>query len=140
MSHVNKPIPGWVYILIGIAIIAYSKFIELKSKSNLLIFVILGGLFIGWGIVREFIPRFKVNSSKKELVGPPVHKPVYQSTQTHPGGGQAQGISPHQSAHVQPAQQYASHPYTPTHKRCVRCHTINAGAAKFCHNCGYQFY
>lgn len=140
MAHANKPIPGWIYIIIGIAIIAYSKFIESRTKSNLIAFVVIGGLFIVWGIIREFVPRLKARSAKKVLVGPPAHTPEHQSTHTHPAGTQAQGISPHQSAHVQPSQQYSSHPYSAQHKRCIRCHTINAGGAKFCHNCAFQFY
>ena len=137
----KSQLPGWSFIIVGIIIIAYSKFIESKVKANLLLFVIAGALFILYGAYKEFILRLKVKPAVKETVGPPrPNTPEHHSTHLHPAGNVQHGVSPHVShPHVQQSQ-FQSHPYSAQHKRCPRCHSINAGQARFCHNCGYQFF
>ncbi len=145
MSGAHKSsmtIPGWIYIILGIAFIAYSKFIQSKAAAgkSLMIFFIIGGAFIVWGVLREIVPRLRSRPNKKELVGPPHTPAQHQSTQLHPAGQQQHGVSSHAShQHVQP-QQYPSHPYQPIHKACPRCHQNTSGSAKFCHSCGFQFF
>lgn len=147
MNEGKRPIAGWAWMLIGIAVIAYTKLIEWKTSNrvqgpaHLTLFFWIGVIFIAYGALREFLPRIRARPAKKELVGPPQQQMAqHHSTHLHPGGHQHHGVSPlatHQ--HVQ-SSQHPSHPYTPLHKPCPRCHQTTAGKSRFCHNCGHQFF
>jgi hypothetical protein len=143
----SRPLPGWVWILVGLAIMAYSKFIEAKTAkgpdpANLFLFFWIGIVFILYGAYREFVPRLRAKKPEKELVGPPPHKPVVASHPQHAASQHASHahVASQQSthAHVKP-HPHPSHPYQPQHKQCPRCHTLTAGSGRFCHHCGYQF-
>jgi len=141
MENGKTRIAGWAWMLIGLAVMAYSKFIESRADAKLVLFFWVGVAFILFGAYKEFVPRLRGRQRKKELVGP-VHQPrePEHTTHLHPAGHQHHGISPlatHQ--HVQ-STLHPSHPYTPLHKPCPRCHQFTAGKARFCHNCGHRFF
>jgi hypothetical protein len=126
----NK-IPGWAYMIAGIAIMAYTKFIQSRQPTTKIAFFFWVGLaFVVFGIIREVAPRLKPKAKSAEQVGPPVQRPHHQ----------AAPVIPHMThQHVNPTQ-HPSHPYQPNYKQCPRCHQLTHGQGRFCHNCGHQFY
>jgi hypothetical protein len=139
----GKKLPGWAFMLVGLAIMGYTKFIQLKQPTAKIgIFFWVGIAFLVFGLLREFVPRILTKKPKKELVGPPPGTAAMRAqTQPLPTHHPAQhAVPPHAThQHVTP-QQYPSHPYQPQHKQCPRCHQLTHGTAKFCHSCGHQFY
>jgi hypothetical protein len=142
MNEGRKRIAGWAWILVGIGIIAYSKFIESRQPTaKLSLFFWLGIAFVVFGALKEFIPRLMRKNHRKELVGPPQQRAEQEyNTHLHPAGHQQHNVSPHAThQHVQ-ASPHPSHPYEPLHKPCPRCHQMTSGKARYCHNCGHQFF
>lgn len=128
----KKPLPGWLWMISGLVIIAYTKFIQArKPESKIGLFFWIGIAFIVYGILREFVPRMMSRRAKKERQGPPPHV-VHNYLRP-------QGTSHRTHQHTAP-QQHPSHPYEPMHKQCPRCHVLTHGQGRFCHNCGHQFY
>ncbi|HIH23995.1 TPA: hypothetical protein HA251_03100 [Candidatus Woesearchaeota archaeon] len=141
MDDGKRRIAGWAWMLVGVGVVAYSAFIESRTEKNLAFFFWIGIAFVVWGALQEFIPRLKARPRRKELVGPPsTHNDPEHTSHLHPAGRQHHGVSPlatHQ--HTQPAT-HPSHPYTPLHKQCPRCHQVTHGKSRFCHLCGHQFF
>ena len=76
-------IPGWIYIIIGVAIAIYSKLLVKETGANpfLNIFFYIGVAFIAVGLVKTIFKR----SKKDKPVNEP-HTPVQQKqTQNTPG-------------------------------------------------------
>jgi uncharacterized paraquat-inducible protein A len=133
MEVEKKRLPGWAWMVAGLLIIAYTKFIQAKNpEAQIGIFFWVGIAFIMWGALREFLPRIMKKKVKREAVGPPPHHTTH-----HHLNPQVSQHATHQ--HTSP-QQHPSHPYQPAHKQCPRCHKLTYGQGKFCHNCGHQFY
>jgi hypothetical protein len=131
----TKPIPGWAYMIVGLAIMGYTKFIQSRTPASKIgLFFWVGLAFLTFGLLREFVPRLMAKKVKKDPAGPPQQA---SHLQAHP---HKFNQSPHVThPHLQP-QQHPSHPYQPQHKQCPRCHQLTHGQGKFCHNCGHQFF
>jgi hypothetical protein len=123
---------GWIYIVVGTAVIAYSKYIESKTASSLGFFTLLGFGFLLYGLYLEYITRTKkVPSPQKH---PHRHKPL-----TQPAQGQRQH-SPHKThQHVQQKPR-PHHPHTPPYKTCPTCHRKNPLHQQHCTHCRHTFY
>jgi hypothetical protein len=134
-------LPGWSFLLVGVALIAYSKFIEAKSGANLAIFFWIGVGFLAFGAYREFIPRLRKKPIvPRSTVGPPPQRTEPVHDHRHPAGHHVAGQSPHAThAHVAPTT-HPSHPHTPATKPCPRCYQAIPYANRFCGHCGYRFY
>lgn len=135
----KKGLPGWLYMLVGIALILYSLFIESKTGANLTIFLWVGGAFIIFGFGREIKRRvFGHKKKRKEIVHPP-HKEDHTHDHKHPAGHHYHGKSHHEThVHTQP-HKHPSHPHKVPHKRCPRCHTLNALQRNVCRKCAWDF-
>jgi hypothetical protein len=138
MAEKSK-LPGWVYMIAGLIIMGYTKFIQLKQPTSKIGFFFWVGLvFLVIGILREFVPRLRAKKPRQEQAGPPPQR-QHQQGQAHPAAHKY-NTSPHAThQHTTPAQ-HPSHPYQPLHKQCPRCHILTHGQGKYCHNCGHQFY
>gem|GEM_PF-6645276 len=138
----NRSLSGWVWMLAGIALIAYTRFIVSKQPASKIgYFIWIGVAFLIYGAVKEFLPRLRAKRPEKVRVGPPpanTQHPIHQQQRPHPAMP-AQGMSPHAShQHVQP-HPHPSYPHTPTTALCPRCHRHVPGHAHTCYNCGFQF-
>ncbi len=142
----TSKLPGWSFILVGLAVIGFSKLIEAKTAStpdpaNLVVFFWIGIGFVVFGAYREFVPRMRKSPRHvPERVGPPPHRTEPQNDHRHPAGHHMHGQSPHTThQHTQPTQ-HPSHPYQPATKPCPRCHGTAPNQNRFCIRCGYMFY
>lgn len=133
------PLPGWLFMIVGVAVMSYSKYIETKgSEINLIAFFWLGVGFLMWGIGREVIKRLYTKKPQQHKVGPPPKK-EHDHDHRHPAGNKFHGQSHHKThVHTQP-QKHPSHPHKLANKNCPRCHGLNSGSAKFCNQCGHEF-
>lgn len=137
----KKPLPGWVYMIVGLAIMGYTRFIQARQPASTIGFFFWVGLvFLIWGVLREFVPRILAKRQKKEHVGPPHQAAHAPHNHLHPGGNAQHGVSNQMTHHHLKPQQHPSHPYQPLHKQCPRCQKLTHGQGKFCHNCGHQFF
>lgn len=129
-------LPGWIFLLVGAGVMAYSRFIESRQDANLTFFFWIGAIFTVYGLVKEG-SRWLTKRKRKEKVGPPPRKEEQQQ-HTHPAG-HAHGNSPHRTHEHTKQQRHTSHPHQAKYKVCPRCHKHNNTDANFCHNCGYGF-
>ncbi len=139
-------LPGWSFLLAGIAMIGFSQFIEKKTANsadpaNLVVFFWIGVGFIVFGAYREFIPRLRKRTKTVPTpVGPPPVKAEPPHNQRHPAMPHVHGTQPHAThQHVTPAQ-HPSHPHQPASKPCPHCRQTIPYENRFCAHCGFRFY
>ncbi len=131
-------LPGWLLMLLGTFVIAFSKYVESKNGSNMVLFVGVGGAFLVYGIGKELLHRLRKRPATEEKPRPP-EQVLARTDHRHPAGHTFHGQSPHrQHAHTRPVQHH-THPYRPAQKQCPACHTTTVSDARFCHNCGHAF-
>jgi len=141
-----QKLPGWSYLLVGIALIGYSRFIETRTAStadpaNLVVFFWIGVGFLVLGAYREFLPRLRRRKPAEPVsAGPPHHQSEPQNDHRHPAGQQMHGHSPHATHQHVPPHPHPSHPHQPQAKACPRCHNPVPYQNRFCGHCGYRFY
>jgi membrane protein implicated in regulation of membrane protease activity len=109
-------IPGWIYIIIGVAIAIYSKLLVKETGANpfLNIFFYIGVAFIAVGLVKTIFKR----SKKDKPVNEP-HTPVQQK----------------QTQQQKPVVQQQTQ-NTPGIVYCNRCGAKHYSNSNFCHLCG----
>ncbi|MDD9953660.1 MAG: zinc ribbon domain-containing protein [Candidatus Woesearchaeota archaeon] len=126
------PLPGWLFMIAGVAVSGYVKYIESKSDNKLSLFFWLGIAFVLYGFGKEVVKRLGKKHEKQELQEPPAREEV------HADHGTAHKRTQETHKHVQ-GQQHPSHPHNPNHKGCGQCHAPNHVNANFCHKCGGSF-
>ena len=139
------PIPGWVYVILGIVMILASQLIKNSDGSKpLLIFLFVGILFviIGFGkyIFRGVFKKKKEPTYKKHVhpAMPRIHNPPQhtahpqQPPQTHPAAHQ-KATHPQSPHEVHRATQ---HPQHLSIIACPACGVRHYNYARYCMKCG----
>ena len=141
------PIPGWVYVILGIFMLAASQLIKRNDGSKpLIIFLYVGILFIIIGLGKYIFNA--VFRKKEEKPSGTVHKehkhqaqhPLHHATQQH-----AQPSQPHQPVHhgiTKSQDQHKIHRATQQPAQhlsitaCPACGTRHYDYARYCMKCG----
>ncbi len=112
-------IHGVFYILAGVAISLYTRFIEARADtgSKLTLFFYVGLVFIGVGIFK-LVARY-----------------VFKR-----GGGSDEESHPHDSEHEEHKKRSRGYQQSPKSKICPRCRSKMHPRVKYCSNCGFKFH
>ena len=138
-------IPGWVYILIGVLMSAFSKIVESKSEPGTFkLFFWVGIVFVVIGIGKLVFKSKKEQnigmSTADPLLNPQNMRPQHQAyaqqaqhLQTHRQFQQNADFSQGQHQVHRAAQQQQQHPSVVA---CPACGTMHYDYANFCMRCG----
>ncbi|MFH0869590.1 MAG: hypothetical protein V1866_00855 [archaeon] len=142
-------IPGWVYIIVGVAISAVSKMVEAKTKpGQFKLFFWLGIAFVIIGVFK-LVMRYVFGMGGEEKDKKVAHHRNQMRTNLRTQGTQGQSQfrqhhndgNPHELQHMQ-GQHHVSEP-DPRQGRqdssivsCPNCSTRHYSYADFCMKCG----
>lgn len=143
-------IPGWVYVILGIFMLAASQLIKSNDGSKpLIIFLYVGILFIIIGLGKYIFNA--VFRKKEEKPSGTVHKehkhqvqhPLHHSTQQHAQPSQPHQPMHHGISHLQGQHEVHRATQQPTQQSqhlsiiaCPACSTRHYDYARYCMSCG----
>ena len=155
-------IPGYLFILVGVFVVVASLLIE-----DLKVFIVVGGLFIIYGLTRMGLNKLtevlspkveetvsqRLDAKDNPYLKPQekgfggqqnqgLHQQNIHNQQYQQGGNQQQARHPQQQAqrqvHHTQQQRQAHHQQARGYAHCSSCGAKNVGHARFCNGCGSQ--
>lgn len=119
----KRPIPWQAYLIIGIFMSAYSKFVEVKNEnSSVAIFFYVGLGFILYGLGKVAFKKFANKESKA------IKQEQQRFQQTMQNQHNQNNRAHHNQVHNNQNQK--------TIIACPRCQARHYSSSNFCHKCG----
>lgn len=121
----NIPISGWVFIILGAVMAAYSKTMEANGNDSLILFFYAGLALVLYGVGKLAFKAFTKKEKKDE-------KSAAQKTQADIARRRAEWQRKQQLVQQHRRQQMQQQAII----ACPKCSARNWNTSKFCHQCG----